>query len=89
MRGRRPTTLDGARPTRRLCALALASLIALPALPATALAQEDSVLEEIVVTAQRREENLQEVPISVSTLSGARFENLFDAGEDIRERVLD
>jgi iron complex outermembrane receptor protein len=84
MRGRKPTTLDGARPTRRLCALALASLMALPALPGTALAQDDSVLEEIVVTAQRREENLQEVPISVSTLSGARFENLFDAGEDIR-----
>ena len=51
MRGRKPTILDGARPARRLCALALAALMALPALPGTALAQDDSVLEEIVVTA--------------------------------------
>jgi len=84
MRGKKPTIADGARPARWLPALGLATLIAAPALPGTALAQEDSVLEEIVVTAQRREENLQEVPISVTTLSGARFDNLFEAGEDIR-----
>jgi len=84
MRGKNPTIPAGTRPVRRLPALGLAALIALPALPGTVLAQDDSVLEEIVVTAQRREENLQEVPISVTTLSGARFDNLFDAGEDIR-----
>ncbi|HKL63103.1 MAG TPA: Plug domain-containing protein, partial [Woeseiaceae bacterium] len=84
MRGRKPTNLDCARPVRWLPSLGLAALIAMPALPGTVLAQDDSVLEEIVVTAQRREENLQEVPISVTTLSGARFDNLFDTGEDIR-----
>lgn len=36
--------------------------------PATA--QDEAVLEEIVVTAQRREQNLQEVPVSVTVFSG-------------------
>lgn len=37
-------------------------------------AQEGATLEEIVVTAQRREQNLQEVPISVSAFTGATLE---------------
>ena len=32
------------------------------------------VLEEIVVTAQRREQNLQEVPVSVTAFTGAIVE---------------
>ena len=34
------------------------------------------VLEEIVVTAQRREQNLQDVPVSVTAFTGATLENL-------------
>jgi len=41
-------------------------------LPPNALAQ--SVLEEVVVTAQRREQSLQEVPISVTAFSGVELE---------------
>ncbi len=41
-------------------------------------------LEEIVVTAQRREQNLQDVPITVSTLLGEPLDNVFAAGDDIR-----
>jgi iron complex outermembrane receptor protein len=41
-------------------------------------------LEEIVVTAQRRVENIQDVPISVSPLEGERLDSLFEGGEDIR-----
>lgn len=52
------------------------------------IAQEsdtDSVgLEEVIVTAQRREQNLQDVPISITTLSGDKLLNIFSAGEDIR-----
>jgi len=33
-----------------------------------------AVLEEVVVTAQRREQNLQDVPVSVSVFSGERIE---------------
>lgn len=40
-------------------------------------------LEEVVVTAQKREENLQDVPISIATLSGERYDILFTGSEDI------
>lgn len=43
-------------------------------LPATALAQ--SVLEEVTVTAQKREENLQDVAISISVISADQLESL-------------
>jgi iron complex outermembrane receptor protein len=42
--------------------------------PLGALAQDSGGLEEIVVTAQRREQNLQEVPISVSAFSAQALE---------------
>ncbi|MBB4212733.1 iron complex outermembrane receptor protein [Rhodothalassium salexigens DSM 2132] len=41
-------------------------------------------IEEIVVTAQRREQRIQDVPMAISTLSGEEFETIFLAGEDIR-----
>ena len=37
---------------------------------------ETATLEEVVVTAQKRTENLQDVPISIQTLSTARLEEL-------------
>ncbi len=46
-------------------------------------AQTPGVLEEIVVTAQKREEALQDVPISIATTSGERLNALFSGGEDI------
>ncbi len=42
------------------------------------------MLEEIIVTAQRREQTLQEVPISLSVLSGSKLE---DAGLDRIEEI--
>ena len=42
-----------------------------------------AVLEEIVVTAQKREQNIQDVPISISRLSGQRLTSKFLGGEDI------
>jgi iron complex outermembrane receptor protein len=41
-----------------------------------ALAQTTGGLEEIVVTAQKREENMQEVPISVSAVTGDQIQSL-------------
>jgi iron complex outermembrane recepter protein len=41
---------------------------------APAVAQENISLEEVVVTAQRREQNLQDVPVSVTAFSGATLE---------------
>ena len=40
------------------------------------LAQSDLQIEEVVVTAQKKSENLQDVPISVNTLSSEELNNL-------------
>ena len=44
---------------------------------------EQATLEQITVTAQKRSQSIQEVPISIATLSGERFESLFSGGDDI------
>ena len=41
-------------------------------------------LDVIVVTAQRREENLQDVPLSVSTISDDKLAALGAGGQDVR-----
>lgn len=52
--------------------LVLGAAISLHAATAAAQAQ----LEEVVVTAQKRAESLQDVPISVSTMSGERLDDM-------------
>jgi iron complex outermembrane receptor protein len=60
------------RPTATLRALlSCGTMLALPLLPATAAAQQ---LEEIIVTAQKRTERLQEAPISVSAVTAEMLE---------------
>jgi iron complex outermembrane recepter protein len=54
---------------KKFSRLTLASAIALHSV-GTLAANGDAVLEEIVVTAQKREQNLQDVPISVQVVSG-------------------
>ena len=45
--------------------------------------QAQGILEEIIVTAQKREQNIQEVPISIAQLSGDRLNARFAGGADI------
>ena len=50
-----------------------AAVLALALLPPTAFAQgRATALEEVIVTAQKRVESLQDAPIAVSALSGAQ-----------------
>jgi iron complex outermembrane receptor protein len=42
------------------------------------------VIEEIVVTAQKREQNIQDVPLSLTALSGENLEVLTTGGADVR-----
>ena len=43
-----------------------------------------AVLDQIQVTAQRRVENIQDVPVSVSTVSGEKLDVLESGGTDVR-----
>lgn len=55
--------------------LAASSAMAVLGFAQAALAAEDAqVVEEVIVTAQRRAENIQDVPISVTALSGASLQ---------------
>jgi iron complex outermembrane receptor protein len=63
-----------------------ALLVAL-AVPDTAAAQQDSTgIEEIVVTSQRREQNLQDVPISISAFTTETIEKYMFA--DVADYIM-
>ena len=66
-------------------ALAVSAAFGTSVLAQEAVIQEkkEAALEQITVTAQKRTQSIQEVPISVATLSGEKFESLFSGGEDI------
>ncbi|WP_193552286.1 TonB-dependent receptor [Oleisolibacter albus] len=61
--------------------LSVAALLA----PAAAMAQTtaDGTLEEIIVTAQRRSENIQEVPVSVAAIDGDQLRDFLSGGADV------
>ncbi len=68
----------------RVATLALLTSTAVPAFAQEATTDADTGLEEIVVTAQRREENLQNVPISIDVVRGAKLDAISSGGADIR-----
>ncbi len=46
--------------------------------------KDDLVLDEVVVTAQKRTESDKKVPLSISVLSGKNLDTLFSAGDDVQ-----
>ncbi|HRX39453.1 MAG TPA: TonB-dependent receptor, partial [Parvularculaceae bacterium] len=63
---------------KTILAAGVAAAPLLAVAPAPVLAQDESAdsREEIVVTARRREENLQDVPVAVSSFNGDELDNL-------------
>ena len=53
---------------------AIMAAISLPAMAQEAPVDDESVNAEIIVTAQKREQNIQDVPVAVSVISGAALE---------------
>ena len=65
--------------------VALATGAALAALStAPAVAQEGVALSEVIVTAQKRAENINDVPVSVTAVSGEKLDVIRSSGGDIR-----
>jgi iron complex outermembrane receptor protein len=62
----------------------LAAAIAMALQLPSAWAQDTATLGEVIVTAQRRSENIQDVPVAVSTLSGEGLDSIRSGGDDIR-----
>ena len=67
--------------TKTLTHLSLFAVLFTLGMPAGA----QTVLEEIVVTAQKREQNIQDVPISITRMSGQWLESKFAGGGDVLE----
>ncbi len=78
------------RAGRTLIALAVASAfplhaaLAQEAKPDEAAKPEAGQLETVIVTAQRRRENIKDVPMSITTLKGDKLDVLISGGQDIR-----
>ncbi len=71
--------------TASFIAIAIAGTgFAAPAFAQDETTADDASLGEIVVTAQRREENLQDVPLSVTAVTGDRLAAIQAGGVDIR-----
>jgi iron complex outermembrane recepter protein len=77
------TTTHSFRTLLSSACIATVTGICLTAMPLSS-AQAQNVLEEITVTAQKREENIQDVPISISVMSQDVLDSVRSGGKDIR-----
>ncbi|MFM7065758.1 MAG: TonB-dependent receptor plug domain-containing protein, partial [Gammaproteobacteria bacterium] len=70
----RPQTISTSPLLRAQTPIAAAILVALGA--PTAVAQDSGGLEEVIVTAQKRSESMQEVPISIEAIGTEKLDQL-------------
>lgn len=81
-------TKQSSTATRSLIALAIAGAFPLHAAMAQEAAAEATAqpgqLETVIVTAQRRSENIRDVPMAITTLKGEKLDVLTSGGQDIR-----
>ena len=70
---------------KRFCALAFSVILSIPfTVAADEEVEEIMMLEEVVVTAQKREQPSFDVPLSISTLQGEKSDALRSSGMDVR-----
>ena len=72
---------NGGRFARQGLAAAIAMALPMPAAWAQAT---PTTLEDVMVTAQRRIENVQDVPVSVTAVGGEKLDILGSGGDDVR-----
>jgi iron complex outermembrane receptor protein len=77
------TTTNNKPATRVLLSAALVT-VAFAGLYASPASAQGIVLDEVIVTAQKREQTLEDVPAAVSVVSGEAVRELLGAGENIR-----
>jgi iron complex outermembrane receptor protein len=65
-------------------ATSIALGLGLAVAPVASMQAAEGVLEEVIVTAQKRAQNIQDVPISITALSGETMDNFRAGGKDIR-----
>ncbi len=75
----------GPRTTRSIAAglMAAVSAVAMFAAPASAQTAPDTRLDVVIITANQREENLQDVPVSAASVPQDTLDAIFSSGEDV------
>ncbi len=76
--------LNQFRSATAMISIGASLFIAPTAFAQTEAAQDDASLSDIVVTAQRRSEKLQDVPLSVDVVSGDKLAAINSGGGDVR-----
>jgi len=71
------------RTLRRALSVTCGTAALCAAIAAAPAAMAQDTVSEVIITAQKRSENLQDVPVSVAALSGEALQSTFAAGEDI------
>ena len=70
--------------SRPLLGVFVAATVAVSGLYSGGVSAQGIVLDEVIVTAQKREQSLEDVPASVSAISGETVRDLLGAAENIR-----
>ena len=83
MRGKYPTEWHSLSPCPAILMVCTAMAWGSLSTASAQMPSEGALLEEVVVTARRRTENIQDVPVSVSNLSGENLDVVTSAGVDI------
>ena len=82
------TRSSSVRPHRLALAIAallpFGTVLAQEAAPAAPAQSEATTLDAVQVTAQRRVENIKDVPVSISTISSEKLDVLASGGNDVR-----